>query len=858
MLSKWRRSETLRNCGNVTVTVTQAQDAIVISGGKTEFKPAGQENSAQAFDSSQPGGTASRDFVISSLGNVSGNVQSGRDLVLVSMSSVSSNVSSQGDAVLYSFDGIQQTGGNQIPAITAGGDAVLISGAGAVAHVVGGKNAVLVAFDSASGSTVTAAEFAAVITGGTGNNLAVSGNDGAFAWTYGNFTGSVTSSAGSAVVASIGNASNATVHGKEDAIAVTVGSFSGSVTADDGYAGVNSLLNATGTLHAGKGGVILSDGTVNLSATADEDLFIWARGDVHGTYSAGRDAAVVSHGTYDASLTANQDIVFAYAGTSLRGSLTAGRWIGDGSTAPPLDPTVIDDVFSHGDILAELLAGTSASTNSDKGRIGTIGSIGNAGGVYTANHINRIRTGGTVTASYSTIAAFDNGTTSTPASPVIQQNQSTLINSVPKPVLDPSERNEILADAAAERAAATTQRNQIAIELDASHLLVNAVRQMILNELAEDREAIRSAVDLVKILADVAVVAAQQAEVGKLTQTRQHIETLYQKREAGYLKEQQDWEQFVENTQSILETAAREWNDLRAKALAALEQSDQDQLRFRDLALAREQQRLKEHIVRWHRDLEDLRNRGPSIDGEKLLDGIQLVLDFAGFIPVLGAGPDVINTIISAGRGNWGDAAINAIAIIPFWGDAAKGGKMLAKAGQEGVLHVDEISAAVNAVAKNGDKAKDILKAGDETGNAFGKNLDELAKNDALVHMLDEGEDIAALGITAFSQFKYASRFGFKSYDELVAAAKGLGAEVHHLIEKRFANEMGQNSGGMLSVVLTPAEHQAFTNAWRKRFPYEGELGHIPYDTLTPQQIQDAARKIYAEFPEILKALGLN
>ncbi len=185
------------------------------------------------------------------------------------------------------------------------------------------------------------------------------------------------------------------------------------------------------------------------------------------------------------------------------------------------------------------------NSDSDKGRIGSIGSIGNAGGIYTANHINRIRSGGLVTAGLNiggtAFAGSTTGNTTTSSGTVIQQNQSNLATDIPEPVLDPSERNEILADAAAERDAATTERNQIAIELDASHLLVNALRQMILNELAEDREAIRSAVDLVKILADVAVVAAQQAEVGKLTQTRQHIETLYQKREAGYLKEQQDF-----------------------------------------------------------------------------------------------------------------------------------------------------------------------------------------------------------------------------------------------------------------------------------------------------------------------------
>jgi len=697
--------------GDVTVTVAQSQDAIVISGGKTEFKPVAPENSAEAFDPSQPGGTASRDFVISGLGNVRGNVQSGRDLVLVSMGSVSSNVSSQGDAVIYAFDGFFSPIPEQLPTVTAAGDAILITAGRGSAEVTAGKNAVIVSLGSAANSVVTGGELAAVITLGSGNNLSISGRTAALASTYGDFSGSVTSSEGVAVVATIGDAFDADIHGALSAVAVTVGSFDGTVTADEEDAGIISLLNANGEVHAGRSALVLSDGIVNTTVTAGEDLLIWARGDVHGSYHAGRDAAVISHGAWDAELRADRDVVFVYGRDSVRGSITAGRWIGDGSQSVPSDPTLIDDVFSRGEILAQILAGTSASSDPDKGRIGTIGAIGDVAGVISAKEIGRIRSGGAVTASLNVNGtAFDAGNAGT-AGTVIQQNQSNLATLVPEPVLDPSARDEILADEAAERDAANTQRDQIAIELDASKLVVNTLRQQILNELAEDREAIRSAVDLVKILADLAVAAAQQAEAGKLTETRQYIETLYQKREAGYLKQQQDWEQVVQNAQSILEEAAREWNDLRLKAQSALEQGDQDQLRFRNLALAREQERLREHIDRWKRDLDDLRNRGSSIDGAILLDRIQLALDIFGFVPVLGAGPDAINAIISAGRGNWGDAAINLVAIIPFWGDGAKAGKMLAKAGQEGVQHVDEVGAVVNAVAKNGDSIKLLDKA---------------------------------------------------------------------------------------------------------------------------------------------------
>jgi hypothetical protein len=111
-----------------------------------------------------------------------------------------------------------------------------------------------------------------------------------------------------------------------------------------------------------------------------------------------------------------------------------------------------------------------------------------------------------------------------------------------------------------------------------------------------------------------------------------------------------------------------------------------------------------------------------------------------------------------------------------------------------------------------------------------------------------EGAKIAG----EFSQFERAGEFGIKSYKELRKEAKGTGLEVHHLIEKRFAALLGQKADEMASIALTEAEHQAFTNAWRKLIPYgEGTVD------ATRKQIEDATREIYKDFPEILKKLGL-
>lgn len=58
----------------------------------------------------------------------------------------------------------------------------------------------------------------------------------------------------------------------------------------------------------------------------------------------------------------------------------------------------------------------------------------------------------------------------------------------------------------------------------------------------------------------------------------------------------------------------------------------------------------------------------------------------------------------------------------------------------------------------------------------------------------------------------------------------------------------------MLSVAVTKGEHQAFTNAWRAAIPY----GAQGTGTATGQQVIEAAKRIYANYPAILKALGLQ
>lgn len=90
------------------------------------------------------------------------------------------------------------------------------------------------------------------------------------------------------------------------------------------------------------------------------------------------------------------------------------------------------------------------------------------------------------------------------------------------------------------------------------------------------------------------------------------------------------------------------------------------------------------------------------------------------------------------------------------------------------------------------------------------------------------------------------------TYKGLRSIVKGSGVHVHHLIEKRFAKVLGQKAAEMASVVVNPKQHQIFTNAWRKMFPYGTD-----YSKLNPAQVENAAREIYANHPMLLHALGL-
>jgi hypothetical protein len=125
--------------------------------------------------------------------------------------------------------------------------------------------------------------------------------------------------------------------------------------------------------------------------------------------------------------------------------------------------------------------------------------------------------------------------------------------------------------------------------------------------------------------------------------------------------------------------------------------------------------------------------------------------------------------------------------------------------------------------------------------------------NAAALPPMSKPVELAARGAAnAFGNLSRAAEFGIKPYDQLRSILVGTGLRAHHLFEQRFASLLGQDVRKMLAIAVTPAEHQAFTNAWRQVIPY----GHGTASA-TRQQVLDTARQIYSSYPEVLKTLGL-
>ena len=108
--------------------------------------------------------------------------------------------------------------------------------------------------------------------------------------------------------------------------------------------------------------------------------------------------------------------------------------------------------------------------------------------------------------------------------------------------------------------------------------------------------------------------------------------------------------------------------------------------------------------------------QGDSFSYEAWLDGFQTSLDVAGIADPFGIA-DGVNAVIYAGRGQWADAGISAMGIIPYVGDVAKSSRLASNAVRlTKKLASESQMAEIGQIIIRSDKLRDAAKLAEKYG----------------------------------------------------------------------------------------------------------------------------------------------
>ena len=138
---------------------------------------------------------------------------------------------------------------------------------------------------------------------------------------------------------------------------------------------------------------------------------------------------------------------------------------------------------------------------------------------------------------------------------------------------------------------------------------------------------------------------------------------------------------------------------------------------------------------------------------EDVSNAIHNILDIAGFIPGFGAFSDALNSIVYALEGDWYNAGMSALAVIPGLGDMAKGfekaSKLFRKSGKiykalnsasKFISKIDDVLDSIASISKVDDILGFSAKNGDEVVEQLAKNVDMVPNSKVLrKNMIDAG-----------------------------------------------------------------------------------------------------------------------
>lgn len=120
-------------------------------------------------------------------------------------------------------------------------------------------------------------------------------------------------------------------------------------------------------------------------------------------------------------------------------------------------------------------------------------------------------------------------------------------------------------------------------------------------------------------------------------------------------------------------------------------------------------------------DIQAESNKKNGLKPEAILDGIQMALDVAGFVPGAGAFADLANAAIYAFRGDMVNAGLSLVAAVPGVGDAAAGAKLVGK-GMKMAKAAEKTTETAAKTIKTADSALSATKQA-EKGLAPGQKV---------------------------------------------------------------------------------------------------------------------------------------
>jgi RHS repeat-associated protein len=181
----------------------------------------------------------------------------------------------------------------------------------------------------------------------------------------------------------------------------------------------------------------------------------------------------------------------------------------------------------------------------------------------------------------------------------------------------------------------------------------------------------------------------------------------------------------------------------------------------------------------------------PSDDSEDLgppatAEDIHNALDVLGIAPGIGEAADAVNAVAYAIEGDWGNAAISAVAVVPVVGDAAKIGRIGGKVASKVVKNADEVVHGAGSVATHLNKNSASghfgvyeIKVGSDLNKIGKADMGRVTKSSGLPTRLHQqvrqlqktnpnkqvvGQVVDDLGITTTAQAKKAETARLQKY----------------------------------------------------------------------------------------------